>query len=128
MRDARGFSLLEVLVAMFILSLAVLALFQVASQALRLVKLSGEHQTAALLAERLAREARVEAEGVERGQEGGLTWERRFAPMPVPDELTAPSGRPVQLLTLIVTVRWDGRRALEVATLRSGRAAGPSVR
>jgi prepilin-type N-terminal cleavage/methylation domain-containing protein len=123
MRDGRGFSLLEVLVAMFILSLAVLTLFQLASQALRLVKLSGEQQTATLLAERLTREARLETEDVERGQEGGLTWERRFARMPIPDELAAPSGRPVQLLALIVTVRWDGGRALEVATLRSGRAS-----
>lgn len=119
MRDARGFSLLEVLVAMFILSLAILALLQLTSQALRLVKLSGEHQTAALLAERLAREARLQLEGVERGQEGVLSWERRFARIPVPNELTAPSGRPAQLLTLIVTVRWNGGRALEVATLRS---------
>ena len=128
MRDARGFTLLEVLVAMVILSLAIVTLIQLASQTLRLVKLSGDHQEAALLAERLAREAAFEAEGVEQGREGALTWERRVVRVSVPDELTAPSGSEPLLLALTVTVRFGETRALDLTTLRTTRAASPAIR
>jgi type II secretion system protein I len=127
-RGARGFTLLEVLVAMVILSLAIVSLIQLASQALRLVKLSGDHQEAALLADRLAREAPFAAEGLEQGHEGALTWERRSVRVPVPDELDAPSGPAPQLLTLTVTVRWGEGRRVELATLRATRAAIPADR
>ena len=49
-----GFTLLEVLVAMVILSVAVVTLIQLASQGLRLLRVSGEHQDAVMLADRLA--------------------------------------------------------------------------
>jgi prepilin-type N-terminal cleavage/methylation domain-containing protein len=126
--NARGFTLLEVLVALVILSLAIVTQIQLASQALRLVKLSGDHQAAVLLAERLARAALFDAEKIEQGREGEVSWERRIARVPVPDELTPPSGPAPQLLALIVSVRWGGTRAFELATLRASRAAGPGVR
>ncbi len=114
-----GFTLLEVLVAMVILGLAVVTLIQLASQGLRLVALSAEHQQAALLADRLARETQVIAEGVETGREGPLTWERRITAVPLPEELTPPSGPAPELLALTVTVRWGHSRSLEVATLHA---------
>lgn len=119
MKHERGFTLLEVLVAMVILGLAVVTLIQLASQGLRLLKLSGDHQQAARLADRVARESDVIVEGVETGQEGHLTWERRISLMPIPDELTPPSGPRPQLLALTVTVRWGQSRTLELATLRA---------
>jgi len=119
MRSRHGFTLLEVLVAMAILSLAVVALIQLTAQGLRLLKLSGDHQEAALLADRLAREVTAMAEGVETGREGGLIWERRVAEATVPLDLDPPSGPTPRLLALTVVVRWDAHRAVELATLRT---------
>jgi prepilin-type N-terminal cleavage/methylation domain-containing protein len=114
----KGFTLLEVLVATLILGLAVVTLIQLSSQGLRLVKLSGDQQEAALLADRLARATEPLAEGVEIGREGPMTWERRIALMGAPDELSPPSGPTPELLALTVTVRWGPGRSLELASLR----------
>lgn len=114
----RGFTLLEVLVAMLILGLAVVTLIQLSSQGLRLVKLSGDQQQAALLADRLARAMEPLAEGVETGHEGPMTWERRVALLGTPDELSPPSGPTPELRALTVTVRWGFGRSLELASLR----------
>jgi prepilin-type N-terminal cleavage/methylation domain-containing protein len=114
-----GFTLLEVLVAMVILSLAVVALIQLSSQGLRLVKLAGDHQDAVRLANRIARATEVKAEGVDEGQEGPYTWERRIALVPVPKELGPASGPAPQLYSLTVYVRWGSGRTVELATLRA---------
>ncbi len=114
-----GFTLLEVLVAMVILSLAVVSLIQLSSQGLRLVKLSGDHQEATRLADRIARGTEVLGEGVDGGQEGPFTWERRIALVPVPKELSTATGPAPQLFSLFVNVRWGGGRSVELATLRT---------
>ncbi len=108
---------------MVILSLAVVTLIQLASQGLRLLKLSGDHQQAVLLADQLAREADVSAEGVEFGREGPFRWERRIALVPVPDELTPPAGPPPRLFALSVTVSWGPSRSVQLATLRAAAGA-----
>lgn len=118
MKAERGFTLLEVLVATLILSLAVVALIQLSSQGLRLVKLSDDQQQAALLADRLARATNVLDEGAESGREGAMTWERRVAVVGAPDELTPTSGPTPELRALTVTVRWGSGRSLELAGLR----------
>ena len=126
----RGFTLLEVLVAMVILSLAVVTLIQLSSQGLRLVKLSGDHQDATRLADRIARTTDVKAEGVDGGQEGPFTWERRIALVPIPKELapsSAQAGGPtIELYSLSIAVRWGSGRSVEVATLRA--LAAPAKR
>jgi general secretion pathway protein I len=118
MRGERGFTLLEVLVATLILGLAVVALIQLSSQGLRLLKQSDDQQQAALLADRLLRATGPLAEGVETGREGPLAWERRIALRGAPDELSPTSGPAPDLLALTVTVRWGQRRSLELASLR----------
>ena len=126
--DQKGFTLLEVMVALAILGLAVVTLIQLASQGLRLVKLAGEHQEAVLLADRVAREADASREGVENGQSGAFNWERRVALAPVPDELALAANSPAQLFQVTVAVRWGQNRAVELATLRNAPAsvrAGP---
>jgi len=114
-----GFTLLEVLVALVILSLAVVSLIQLSAQGLRLVKLSGDHQEATRLADRIARGTEVRGEGVDGGQEGPFTWERRIALVPVPKELSTTAGPAPQLYSLFVNVRWGGGRSVELATLRT---------
>jgi len=127
MSAPRGFTLLEVLVALLILGLAVVSLIQLSAQGLRLVKVAGDQQQAVLLAERLARATEPLAPGVQSGQEGAMTWERRVAPVGVPDELSPPSGPPPELLALTVTVRWDAGRSLELASLRLAPRAAPDA-
>lgn len=119
-----GFTLLEVLVAMVILSVAVVTLIQLASQGLRLLRLSGEHQEAVMLADRLARAADAGRESVDTGQEGPYEWERRTRLVAVPADLTPPGADSPRLLALSVAVKWGGGRSVEVSTLRLAQGVG----
>lgn len=121
-RDA-GFTLLEVLVAMVILSVAVVTLIQLASQGLRLLRASGEHQDAVMLADRLLRTGDVSKEGVDRGEEGAFHWERQAKAVVVPDDLAPAGGAAPRLLAVRVAVSWGKGRAVEAATLRLGQGS-----
>lgn len=124
-RDCRGFTLLEVLVALAILGLAVVTIIQLFSQGLRLLKLSGDHQRAVLLADQKIREVEGLVEGTESGEEGEFAWERRVEREPVPEELAAPGPFPLRVFRVSVQVRWGGTRAVQVATYRTMREALP---
>ena len=117
-RADAGFTLLEVLVAVVILSVAVVTLVQLASQGLRLLKLSGDYQEAVLLADRVTRAAEASIEGVETGHEGRFNWERRATLVAVPDDLAPAGSAPPRLLSLSVAVRWGTGRTLDLATMR----------
>ena len=120
----RGFTLLEVLVALAILSVAVVSMIQLFGQGLRLLKVSGDYQQAVLLADQKAREVETVREGVEGGREGDFEWERRASVATVPEELTVVGLAPVRLYRVTVQVRWGGR-SVEVATLRTAREPLP---
>jgi type II secretion system protein I len=116
---SRGFTLLEVLVALTILGLAIVTLLQLSSQGLRLLSLSDDYQQAVLVADRVARSTDTLREGVDGGREGRFRWERRVALVPVAEELTPDAGPQPRLYTLSVSVRWGSNRALELASLRA---------
>ncbi|MGH7317141.1 MAG: type IV pilus modification PilV family protein [Candidatus Rokuibacteriota bacterium] len=116
---SRGFTLLEVLVALTILGVAIVALMQLSSQGLRLLHLSDDYQLAVIVADRVARAAEMIEEGAEAGQEGRFQWERRVTLVPVPEELTAGAGPHLRLYALSVAVRWGRNRTLELASLRA---------
>lgn len=124
MARRRGFTLLEVLVALAILSVAVVSMIQLFGQGLRLLKVSGDYQQAVLLADQKAREVETVREGFETGQEGNFEWERRATVTAVPEELTVIGLAPVRLYRVTVQVRWGGR-SVEVATLRTAREPLP---
>lgn len=124
MRGERGFTLLEVLVALAILGLAVVTVIQLFGQGLRLLKVAGDYQRAVLLADQKAREGEAVREAIETGEEGGFRWERRATVTPVPAELTVTGPAPVRLFQVTVEVRW-GNRSVQVATLRTAREALP---
>ena len=114
-----GFTLLEVLVAFAILSLAVVASIQGFAQGLRLLKLSGDHQLAMLLADEKTREIVTPSEGREAGTEGPFRWERTTKVLEAPDLVpngTVPRWR---VYEIDVRVNWDARRQVEVRTLRT---------
>ena len=124
----RGFTLLEVLVALAILSLAIVSMIQLFSQGLRLLKVSGDYQQAVLLADQKAREVETVREGIEtcdgQGEVREFQCERRVTVISVPEELTVTGASPVRLFKVTVQVRWGGR-SIEVATLRTAREPLP---
>ncbi len=119
-----GFTLLEVMVAMVILSVAVVTLVQLSSQGLRLLRVSGEHQDAVMLADRLARSADVSGESVDTGHEGAFEWERRTRLVAVPADLAPVGTGAPRLLSLSVAVKWGSGRSVEISTLRLAQTTG----
>jgi type II secretion system protein I len=118
-RAGAGFTLLEVLVALAILGMAVVAAIQGFAQGLRLLKLSGDHQRAMLLADLKTREVVTPDEGREDGEEGDFRWERTTRVVATPD-LTPPGAVPRwRVYEIAVRVQWDEARQVEVATLRT---------
>ena len=115
----RGFSLLEVLVALVILSLAIVTLIQLSSRGLHLLRLADDYQHAVLLAERVARGGDVVAERVDSGREGFFRWERRVVAVLVPEALDSGAGTAPRLYALSVAVRWGNNHQLELASLRT---------
>lgn len=120
MSGQRGFTLIEVLVAFAVLSLTVVVAVQGFAQGLRLLKLSGDHQHAILIADQKAREVVLPKEGREEGTEGHFAWARTTRPLPAP-ELEVPGRAPRwHVYQIDVQVAWgDGRRAVGVTTLRT---------
>ena len=120
MTQPRGFTLLEVLVAFAILSLAVVVAIQGFAQGLRLLKLSGDHQQATLLADQKARELTTPKEGVEGGTEGRFDWHRVVKAVAAP-ELEVPGRVPRwHVYEITVSVGWgEQKRSVSVTTLRT---------
>lgn len=119
-RRPSGFTLLEVLVALAILSLAVVVSIQAFAGGLRLLKLSGEHQEAMLIADQKAREITSPTSGgTESGTEGAYAWEREVKIVATPD--LDVEGRTVKwrVWEIDVRVKWGERRQVSLATLRT---------
>ena len=127
--DRGGFTLLEVLIAFAILSVAIVSLIQLTSQGLRLLKVSGDHQQAVQLADRIARDTQVNPDEVQAetvvdtGEEGDFAWERKIARVALPEEIEpktpAPGKELPGLYEVSVAVRWGRNHVVEVATLRA---------
>ena len=115
-----GFTLIEVLVALAILGLAIVVSIQGFASGLRLLKLSGEHQDAMLLADLKAREITAPTEPArDTGTEGPFTWEREIKQVVTPDlEVDGRVGRWRQW-EVDVYVRWGDHRQVSIATLRT---------
>lgn len=118
-RGPAGFTLLEVLVALAVLGLTVVASIQGFAAGLRLLKVAGDHQQAVLLADQLAREVVRPVAGREEGREGPYAWERSIRQLEAPD-LAVP-GRPTRwkVYEITVQVRWAQSRRVDVATRRT---------
>lgn len=116
--SSRGFTLLEVLVALAILGVAVVASIQGFAQGLRLLKLAGDHQDAMLLADQKVREVVAPEEGREEGTEERFQWTRTIEKVPTPElsDLTRPN--PWTLYRVDVRVHWDAAREIHLATLK----------
>jgi general secretion pathway protein I len=118
----RGFTLLEVLVAVAILSLAVVTAIQGFAQGLRLLRLAGDHQAATLLADQKLREVVTPQEERQEGEEGAFKWERTITRIPAPDLRRTVATEPWNVYRIAVKVSWDGRRHVELTALRTSAA------
>ena len=124
-RRDQGFTLLEVLVALVILSTTVVATLQLFGGGLRLARAAGDHADAALLAS--AKLTDLEAgplkEGTEEGTEGPYRWTRRvaLAPSLLPVAPDSPEAVSIRLARVNVEVRWGRGRRFELSTLRAWR-------
>ena len=121
-RNARGFSLIEVLAAFVILALVATVLFQLFSGALQNASASDEWSRAVLIAQsRLAAAANAQplVEATERGDDddGRVKWETRVRAWEPPDvdpELARVSeGMLTRLYRVEVDVRFPGLAATE---------------
>jgi general secretion pathway protein I len=118
-RRLRGFSLLELLVAMAVMAMSLAMLYQVDAGVLRGVADYATQQRATVLAQSLldARDAVPAAGWREQGQDAGFDWAVSSAALPLPPGLNAQA--PV-LHEVRIAVRWRGRegpRELELTTL-----------
>lgn len=115
-----AFTLLEVLVALAILSLAVVVSIQAFAAGLRMLKLSGEHQEAMLIADQRTREVlKPEPGKKDQGTDGAFTWERETKALPAPDLEIEGRTTKWRVYEIDVRVRWGERRELRLATLRT---------
>jgi general secretion pathway protein I len=117
--SSAGFTLLEVLVAFAILSVAVVAVIQGFAQGLRLLKVAGDHQQAVLLADQKAREVVNPVEAHDKGQDGAFDWERSVTIVATPDLERTPATRKWHVYQIDVKVRWGETRGVQVMTLRT---------
>jgi general secretion pathway protein I len=122
MRSARGFTLVEVLVALLVLSITAVAVIQLFGGGLRLVRASGDHLDAVLIAESQMAQLTGETlqEGVTEGTEGAYRWTRRVVldPSLLPKTDESEIAPRVRLARVSVEVRWGRNRHVELVTLR----------
>ncbi|MGH7266728.1 MAG: type IV pilus modification PilV family protein [Candidatus Rokuibacteriota bacterium] len=122
-RRQAGFTLLEVLVALVILTVTGVAVLQLFGGGLRLARASGEHLEATLLA--TAKLAELPAGSVEEevtdGTEGPYRWTRQVTidPALLPFDANAPQAERVRIARVSVDVRWGRNRHVELITLRT---------
>lgn len=116
----RGFSLIEMLVAMTIMSMSVAALYQATAGATRNVRVDEKYSYAYLLAESLLAEyAVVDIAGMSQQGEtaGGFQW--RVSTTPVEGELPK-ALKEGSLQTIQVTVNWGEARQVQLDSVVAG--------
>ncbi|KGE04744.1 type IV pilus modification PilV family protein [Pseudohaliea rubra] len=119
----RGFSLLEMVVAMAILGLALGALYQASSAATRNVRTDERYAYAVELARSLvADSAIVPAEGLRSQGEtdGGFRWELRAEPLSRPRDSRLTPGMLQELAVEVSWVDGDKRRRVRLHSVVEG--------
>jgi len=120
-RGNSGFTLIEVLVALTILSISLAVLLAVFTQGLDRARESANEAGARVLAQSLLAQAKAAANpsiGDSAGKSNGLSWRLRIAPYGAADDRAAWQENAAQI---VATVSWrgdGGLRSITVSTLR----------
>lgn len=119
LRSSRGFTLLEVIIALAILGVGFALAMELLATGIRSVKASEEYTQAVLLVRQKMAETAVTASldgSTDVGEfDGGFRWTSEIYPLPQEKDL------PAQLYQVRVRVTWPGRlgeKALDLYTLR----------
>lgn len=119
-QQARGFTLLEVLIAFAILALALTALMQTFGSGMRGVEASERHMTAALMArsllERVGHDIPLEP-GEIKGASGMFAWTVSVRPAASTDRQTSDKLTVIPY-AVAVTVAWHGGRGVTLESYR----------
>lgn len=128
MGNKRGFTLLEVMIAIAILGVALTVILQLFAQGLDSAKRSGEYSKAVLYAKEKMEEL-IAMDDLAEGEESGefddvYRWHREIKPAELEDEEDQESYQPLpmEIFELSVRVSWlsDGKdKSFEVNTLKS---------
>lgn len=116
-----GFTLIEVLVALTILSISLATLLAVFLQGLDRARESSNEASARVLAQSLIAQAKVAANlsfGASAGKINGLAWRTQILPYGTQADRTAWQTNPAQI---VATVSWrgdGGLRSISLSTLR----------
>jgi type II secretion system protein I len=119
--STRGFTLIEVLCALVIASLALVSLLEAMGGSQRAARRLQDHLGATILARSiLAQEGQtfISPSGDKAGDEGGYHWEMSVLPAGAIG-VTAPNG--FALYRIVVTVSWAPNGRLQLDTVRLGR-------
>ncbi len=128
MKDTRGFTLLETLLAVVVLGTAVAAAMSVLSTSLRNVSRTEDYQRVVLLARAQMNEllalpswsdGQVWRGDWRGGQANDFRWTARAQRVPEPGKSPQPGGR--ELIRLVLVATWQtsrGEKTLELETVR----------
>lgn len=115
----RGFSLIEILLALVILSVALTAIYQVSSGGLRSAASGEKYTRAVLVAQSQLVTAGVDSPSIaSSGQTDGFSWQTSFAPFRV-NASTEKSNQALRLFEVKVDVSWDETGSRQTVSLRT---------
>lgn len=120
----RGFTLIEVVVAIAIMGLGLALLYQILGANTQAVGITSQYQRAAMLAQSLlnAHDAVPESGWNAQGQSGGYDWQVRSQPYETPVARQHPGTVPLHELRIQVYWQENGHpRTIALATLRPQR-------
>ena len=128
-KRANGYTLIEVLVAMMILTMALTVLMQMFSAGLRTIDTSADYARATLVAQSLLAatgSAEVITSGETHGREAKFHWIRTVSEYRAEVIDNVESTIPAAYLVIVV-VEWPGRvrpRSLQLTTIKLARTGG----
>ncbi|MDX9715690.1 MAG: type II secretion system protein [Dissulfurispiraceae bacterium] len=107
-----GFTLLETIVALAIMSVGIVLVLQLFSGGLRSAGISGDYTTAVIYARQIMEEQLLKPEQAAGSFDDRYTWQADLSDFDSPEYVGA------KIKKIVVTVRWGKARSVELSTLK----------